>query len=233
MLIIYETDLNSTRRERETPGERLVEMRIIFANGHIMIREALRPFIERVAPGATVLEAGTLVETLDLIGSDTRLVVLDLDMPGMNGLHGLAAIKQAHPAVACVILSPAIDRDNMLKAIRLGADGFIPKSLSGAAMTAALQLVLAGERFIPSLPGEQSSDGMGLSRSRSKEQMIGRLTPREREIIRLLSEGLPNKVIASRLDVSEVTVKSHLGNVFRKLNVQSRLQVMRLLFSPG
>jgi len=125
------------------------------------------------------------------------------------------------------MLSAMADREHVLEAIRLGADGFIPKHLSGAAMVSALQLVLSGERFIPAMLVDGHSGGAN-GESGSGE-LIGRLTPRERDILRLLREGHPNKVIANRLDVSEVTVKSHLGNVFRKLGVQNRLQAMKLL----
>ena len=204
-------------------------MRIILADDHVMIREGLRPFIERVGSEVTVLEAGTLDGALAHLATPdpVDLVILDLKMPGMNGLQGLATLKRQHPQIRCVILSALSDREHVIEAMRLGADGFIPKSLSGAAMVSALRLVLSGERFIPSalmeMGDKRRGDGHG------DTDLIGRLTPRELDILRLLREGLPNKVIASRLDVSEVTVKSHLGNVFRKLNVSNRLQAMRLM----
>ncbi|MGE5506405.1 MAG: response regulator [Actinomycetota bacterium] len=206
-------------------------MRIILADDHVMIREGLRPFIERLGVDVAVHEAGTMAEVAQLLRTGPfDLAVLDLRMPGMNGYQGLLTVKQNHPAMRVVILSALADREHVLEAIRLGADGFIPKHLSGAAMISALQLVLSGERFIPSTlvdsAGERHSVVVGES---GGGEVIGRLTPRERDILRLLREGLPNKVIATRLDVSEVTVKSHLGNVFRKLGVQNRLQAMRLV----
>lgn len=205
-------------------------MRIILADDHVMIREGLRPFIERLGPKVTVLEAGTLAEAMAHLDSPepVDLVILDVKMPGMNGLQGLAVLKQQHPKLRCVVLSAMADREHVLESMRLGADGFIPKSLSGATMVSALQLVLSGERFVPSMLVDGSGEPHG-GDAGDAGTLIGRLTPRERDILRLLREGLPNKVIASRLDVSEVTVKSHLGNVFRKLNVSNRLQAMRLL----
>ena len=203
-------------------------MRIILADDHVMIREGLKPFVERIAADAVVQEAGSLPDVLTLLKEGPAdLVVLDLKMPGMNGFQGLVTLRQLYPGMRCVMLSAVADRDHVLEAIRLGADGFIPKHLSGAAMVSALQLVLSGERFIPSMLVEGGADA-GHQRD-SGGELISRLTPRERDILRLLREGLPNKVIANRLDVSEVTVKSHLGNVFRKLGVQNRLQAMRLL----
>lgn len=204
-------------------------MRVILADDHVMIREGLRPFVERVAQNARVDEAGSFPEVMaHLKDEGADLVILDLKMPGMNGFQGLTTLREQFPATRCVMLSALADRDHVLEAIRLGAAGFIPKHLSGAAMVSALQLVLSGERFIPSMLVEGGNDPAGSS-ERGGGDLISRLTPRERDILRLLREGLPNKVIANRLDVSEVTVKSHLGNVFRKLGVQNRLQAMRLL----
>lgn len=193
-----------------------------------MIREGLRPFVERIATGTEVLEAGSLPEVVGLLkGGPVDLVILDLKMPGMNGFQGLVTLRRDFPSVRCVMLSAMADREHVLEAIRLGAEGFIPKHLSGAAMVSALQLVLSGERFIPAMLVDGGNGQAGGDASAG--ELIGRLTPRERDILRLLREGYPNKVIANRLDVSEVTVKSHLGNVFRKLGVQNRLQAMKLL----
>ncbi|MCA1907496.1 MAG: response regulator transcription factor [Magnetospirillum sp.] len=206
-------------------------MRVILADDHVMLREGLRPFIEKISPGITVQEAGSFTEAFTQIEADPAvdLLILDIKMPGMNGFQGLTTVKTKYPSIRCVILSAVADRDHVLEAMRLGADGFIPKHLSGSAMVSALQLVLSGERFIPSMLMDGSSGvGGGMDKSGSGD-LLGRLTPRERDILHLLREGLPNKVIAARLDVSEVTVKSHLGNMFRKLGVQNRLQAMRIL----
>lgn len=191
-------------------------MRIILADDHVMIREGLRPFVEKIAPETQVLEAGSFPEVVEhLKAGPVDLVILDLKMPGMNGFQGLVNLRRDYPGVRCVMLSAMADREHVLEAIRLGADGFIPKHLSG-------------ERFIPAMLVDNSAH-MGGPADQSAGELIGRLTPRERDILRLLREGHPNKVIANRLDVSEVTVKSHLGNVFRKLGVQNRLQAMKLL----
>jgi DNA-binding NarL/FixJ family response regulator len=206
-------------------------MRIILADDHVMLREGLRPFVERIAPGTIIQEAGSFTEALAQIEADPAvdLLILDIKMPGMNGFQGLSIVRNRFPAIRCVILSAVADRDHVLEAMRLGADGFIPKHLSGGAMVSALQLVLSGERFIPSMLMDNPGQTSGPNDRSPSGDLLGRLTPRERDILHLLREGLPNKVIAARLDVSEVTVKSHLGNMFRKLGVQNRLQAMRML----
>ena len=205
-------------------------MRVILADDHVMIRDGLRPFIEKVDQEVQVLDAGSLGDALKhLAAGPVDLVILDLKMPGMNGFQGLTTIKETYPGIRCVILSAVADRDHVLESIRLGADGFIPKSLSGVAMVSALQLIMSGERFIPAMLVDASSRQSNSAVDSLPDDLISKLTPRERDILRLLREGLPNKMIATRLEVSEVTVKSHLGNVFRKLQVQNRLQAMRML----
>jgi len=205
-------------------------MRVILADDHVMIRDGLRPFVEKLEQGVEVLEAGSVTDVMKhLAAGPIDLVILDLKMPGMNGFQGLTAIRDAFPSVQCVILSAVADREHVLEAIRIGAAGFIPKSLSGAAMVSALQLIMSGERFIPAMLVDYNFRQNNSAVDRLPEELIAKLTPRERDILRLLREGLPNKMIATRLDVSEVTVKSHLGNVFRKLQVQNRLQAMRML----
>lgn len=200
-------------------------MEILFADDHVMVREALRPFLLRVDGCSEIHEAGSMAEVmsqLDRIRPD--LVVLDLKMPGMNGVGGVRQVKARNPAAKCAILSAVCDRRVALDAIAAGADGFIPKQLSGGAMVSALHLILAGETFIPSLV-LQSSEPMTMSRSLEGWG----LTQRERDILGLLKDGLSNKGIANRLGVSDVTVKSHLGNAFRKLGIHNRMQAIRLM----
>lgn len=199
-------------------------MKIIFADDHVMLREALVPFLGRLDPNAEVHEAGSLAEvTVHLNRLSPDLIILDLKMPGMNGCEGIAQVRKRAPTAKCAILSAVSERQAALDAIAAGANGFIPKQLSGAAMVSALQLILAGEIFIPSLILQASNDPGPFPQSR------GALTQREQDILRLLKEGLSNKAIANRLGVSDVTIKTHLSNAFRKIGVQNRLQAMRLL----
>ena len=213
-------------------------MRILLADDHVMVRDGLRPFLLRLDDQVTLLEAGSLAEVLTHLeaGPPLDLLVMDLRMPGMNGLEGLHTVRNRRPEVRMVVLSSIDDPDMVMEIINLGAAGFIPKKLSGAAMVSALQLVLSGERFIPStlLMVGRSGDG---SRGRGPRgaapltdgNHTGRLTQREKEVLSLLREGLPNKAIANRLNLSEVTIKSHLFSVFRKLGVANRVQAARVL----
>ena len=203
-------------------------MRILVADDHVMVRDGLRPFLMQLGDGIELFEAGSFAEavrTLEMV-ENIGLLLIDLRMPGLSAAHGLTTFRERHPLVRVVVLSSTIERKQIMEAMTLGAAGFIPKRLSAQAMLLALQLIIAGERYVPSaLLEEPASPPAGLSPYAAPAERA--LTMREREILDLLREGLPNKEIAYRLNVSEVTVKSHLCNVFRKLGVQNRVQAAR------
>lgn len=203
-------------------------MRILLADDHAMMRDGLRPFLMQLAEGTEVYEAGSYDEVLSTMErvDGIRLVLLDLRMPGMNAAQGLPMIRERYPLARIAVLSGVTDRRQILETMGLGAAGYIPKRLSAQAMLSALRLIIAGERYIPAAlleePARPSAGHHGECDGAERS-----LTSREREILDLLREGLPNKLIARRLNVSEVTVKSHLCHVFRKLGVQNRVQAAR------
>ena len=204
------------------------EMKIVFADDHVMLREALRPFLLRLDPAATIYEAGSLGDVLNhLAVIDPALVILDLMMPGMEGCQGITEVLKRRPKTRCAVLSAVAERKAALAAIAAGAKGFISKQMSGTAMVSALQLILAGETFVPFqvfAPGTETG---------APPPVADGFTPREHEVLTLLKDGLSNKGIANRLKVSEVTVKTHLGKAFRKLGVHTRTQALRLLFDEA
>lgn len=155
----------------------------------------------------------------------------------MNGLEGLKrTLGQVREGTSVVLLSGAYRSEDVRNGIEAGAHGFIPKTLRGQALANAIQLVLAGEKYLPSSilndfneTGSYSSDGEARSAGGfGREGDFARLTPREREVLALLSEGRPNKDIARHLDLREITVKYHLKNIYRKLNVSNRAQAVKM-----
>ena len=206
-------------------------MRILLADDHVMVRDGLRPFLMQLADNAEVFEAGTFAEMTHILDSveGIRLALVDLRMPGMVLGSGLATLRERYPLVRVAILSAVSERRQIMEAMALGAAGYIPKQLSAQAMLSALRLIIAGERYIPAALLESSSPASGAPDEPNAG--VRSLTTREREILELLREGLPNKMIARRLNVSEVTVKSHLCHIFRKLGVQNRVQAARYAMS--
>ena len=209
------------------------------ADDHDLVREAISLLFQQYFDDCEVAEAGALDPALELIEANNTfdLVLLDLRMPGMNGLEGLKrALEKVADSTFVVLLSGAYRSEDVRKAIEAGAHGFIPKTLRGQALANAVQLVLAGDKYLPSSiltdmndNGSGSGDGDGrLVGSFGNEGDFARLTPREREVLALLSEGRPNKDIARHLDLREITVKYHLKNIYRKLNVSNRAQAVKM-----
>lgn len=204
-------------------------MLILLADDHVMFREGMRPFLNSLGEGVQVLEAGTYQDVLDHLnaGAVPDLTLLDMKMPGMNGATSVAEVKGRLPDKPVVVLSGLVDRELMVNSINNGAAGYIPKKLSGAAMVSALRLILSGEKFLPVMMLNSDATNGGDDSQAHANGRKDKLTRRERDILLLLKDGLPNKVIASKLSLSEVTVKSHLCSIFRKLGVSNRVQAIR------
>ena len=212
---------------------------ILLADDHKLVREGIKFFLERIAEEVVVVEAGTFEEAHRLASECDRLdlIILDLKMPGMNGLAGLAAMRKRFPDVPTVILSGSLSRRDAIEAIEGGAAGYLPKSLSGKALLHAVQLVLSGETYLPTFVlsdgavGEDASDERGPALT--NDNPLKKLTKRECDVLACLVQGCPNKEIARRLDVEEITVKVHLQSVFRKLGVSNRTQAATAAIQLG
>ena len=208
-------------------------MRILIADDHDLVRDTIEEFLKRLAQDLHVLHAANLSQALDLLrkAEALDLVLLDLRMPGMNGLAGLKAVQASRADVPIVILSGETNPDTIRNALQAGAAGFLPKTMRGTAMLSALRLILAGERYIPDIMvAEQSvraEEGAGGGPG------PGSLSPREREVVGLLVQGLSNKEIGHRLGIEVVTVALHLRSVYRKLGVTSRTQAVRMAMEQG
>ncbi len=204
-------------------------MKILVADDHVMIREALVPLIEQIADDIEVIQASDFNIALEraLEARELGLVILDLEMPGMNGSEGLRAMHMRIPEVPVVILSGTLNRATIWEMMRNGAAGYIPKTYKGEVLINALKLVISGEQFIPSLlvhGGEEPREdnpGRGLQRFKG-------LTNSEMEILVLLMDGLSNKEISRILAVKEPTVKKRLARTYRKLGVTNRTQAARI-----
>ncbi|HZF33492.1 MAG TPA: response regulator transcription factor [Candidatus Angelobacter sp.] len=208
-------------------------MRILLADDHDLIRDTIEEFLKRLDKDLLVLHAATLPQALDVIrkADALDLVLLDLRMPGMNGLAGLKSVQAACAGVPIVILSGETNPEIIRNALQAGAAGFLPKTMRGSALLSALRLILAGERYLP--------DILVAGQPAAAEEHAGAgptpasLTQREREVMGLLVQGLSNKEIGHRLGIEVVTVALHLRSVYRKLGVTSRTQAVRLAMEQG
>jgi len=213
-------------------------MKILVADDHKLVRDGLRPFLHELDPAVEVLDAATLGEALLLVDStpDLGLVLLDLMMPGMDGLVGLQQVKSKIPNIPVVIVSGYSSRDHVSAAVQSGAAGFIPKTVSGAAMVNALRLVLSGETYLPSstfFEDSASQTPLADAKPAGAPPPFDRLSRREGEILAQLVEGRTNKEIAIALGLQEITIKVHLRNVYRKISAANRAQAVRIALQSG
>ena len=215
-------------------------MKVLLIDDHTLFREGLRLLLERMPGGFEVMEAGDCEAAFEIVklNADLALVLLDLGLPDMPGLDALSFLRSHYPAIPVVVISAANDRPSVLEAINRGAMGFIPKSSDSALLTHAMQTVLAKQVYIPANVFASAELGQQLKPIASTQKNgtalhdLG-LTARQIEVLSLLVQGLPNKLIARKLNVSEATVKTHVAATFRGLNVNNRTQAVLALGKRG
>lgn len=208
-------------------------MKILIVDDHALIREALQGLLKKLKRGVTVLEASDSEQAMDLIArhSDIGLVMLDLNLPGRDGFQILADLRERHPAIAVVVLSAIQERAKVMKALDLGAVGYIPKSARREVMVSALQLVFSGGVYIPpeilareepslSTPSPANNDRPIVSPAE-----IG-LSERQLEVLAQLMQGKNNKVICRVLGLAEPTVKNHITAILKALKVTNRTEAV-------
>ena len=158
-------------------------------------------------------------------------------MPGMNHLDGLHTMNEKFPSVPVVILTGSVDMSDAKSSLDQGAAGYIPKNIGARVMLDALKLIISGEKYLPTMlvaeAEKQESAAIIAGASAKSEKAMKKLTPREREVLGLLTKGYPNKEIARKLELREITIKVHLKNVYRKLGVSNRTQAVRKLMEMG
>jgi DNA-binding NarL/FixJ family response regulator len=195
-----------------------VNVKVLLVDDHAMFRAGLRMLMTTICPGATALEAATIAEALQLLAShpDTQLCLLDLSFKSEGGLTGLGRIKEMAPETAIVVISGAEDNATIHACLDAGAMSFIPKSLGPDVLTQALQQVLQGKVYLP----EQ------LVRAVADMPARPALTSRQLQVLQCLSRGLPTKLIAREMSLSEHTVKEHIALVFQALSARNRTEAV-------
>jgi DNA-binding NarL/FixJ family response regulator len=211
-------------------------MKILIVDDHALIREAMRGVLRELKHDASVLEASNCGHALRLIeehANDFGLILLDLGLPDRDGFSVLAELRQRFPAISIVVLSAQQDRASVMKALDLGALGFIPKSANRDVMVGALQLVFAGGIYIPPeiLLRENASGEGSLPKRPASERPRGSpsdfgLTERQLDVLALMMRGKSNKAICRLLDLAEPTVKNHVTAILKALKVTNRTEAV-------
>ncbi len=212
-------------------------IRVVIADDHRLFREGIRLILSREEGIALVGEAAPGLETIELVNQlQPDVVLLDISVPGMGVIELIRRLKQNSPATKLLFLTAASDEALIFKAMKVGAKGYLSRVSTAADFTKAIQAVHHGELWVERnlmarfVEEEAATDGSGKG-PRGRTQAA--LTTREQEILRLLRSGRTNKEIAQSLLISEKTVKSHLSNIFRKLNVRHRVQAVLCVDQHG
>jgi DNA-binding NarL/FixJ family response regulator len=217
---------------KKPPGN-LPVMKILVVDDHSLIREALHGVLKKLTRDAVVLEAANYAQTMEAIASnpDIGLILLDLTLPDRDGFSMLAELRERNPAVSVVVLSAVQDRANVMKALELGAMGYIPKSARNEVMLSALQLVFAGGIYIPPeiLGREHLSQALPRPSERARAIVspadLG-LTERQLDVLALMMQGKNNKSICRMLNLAEPTVKNHVTAILKALKVTNRTEAV-------
>jgi two-component system nitrate/nitrite response regulator NarL len=226
-------------------------MRILIADDHVLFREALIQFISALRPKWVIETTGTYDDAKAQLdeGQSYDLIMLDLRMPGMNGLDGLEQMVIANPKQKVCILSGVAEDHHIKSAVKLGARAYFPKTLSGKILVKGIEHVVEGKKFIPMdgdgitvqpsyydghdtiTPGNER--GGDVNQDKIKFDILARLTPREKDVMEYIAQGLSNKDIARELDLQIATIKLHVSGLCKKLEVENRTQAAIMAHQYG
>lgn len=201
-------------------------LRIVLADDHALVRAGMRALLSELPEIEVVGEAGNGEETLELVRElAPDLALVDVSMPGLNGLEVAARVRRDSPQTRVVMVSMLVDQEFVRGALAAGASGYLLKNADRTELEDALRAVARGESWVGSpLP----DDGDAASRT-----SIGRLTPRQREVLQMIAEGYSSKEIASRLNVSLKTVDAHRAELMDRLGIHGVAGLVRYAIRIG
>jgi DNA-binding NarL/FixJ family response regulator len=214
-------------------------MKILIADDHQLLVDALAQLVRENDSGAEVLQAASLADAMDTMDQDgaVEIVLLDYDLPGMDGIEGLDKVRGRFPQIPCAIFSGVQDAQVASSVLARGAAGFLPKSLSAPAFFHAIKLMQVGEKFIPAELYENiahRTESMRIASGNADEFAADKgLSRRETEVLAALVKGISNRQIGEELGVEEVTIKLHLRRIYRKIGVSNRTQAVKLAMANG
>ena len=204
-------------------------MRILVVDDHELVAIAMTTVLAHLDRQAEIVQAGHLEEAYGKVaaGPEFALVMLDLGLPGCTGVQSLERFRERFPALPVVVYSGANDAASINAALELGAMGYIPKTARQDVLIGAVRLVLSGGIYVPVEALKQAGAPPPATEQRAVRTPsdLG-LSPRQSEVLGLLLKGLPNKLIARKLDISENTTKIHVSAVYQRLGVATRTQAL-------
>ncbi|MCA1416047.1 response regulator transcription factor [Bradyrhizobium sp. NBAIM20] len=203
-------------------------MRFLIVEDHPLFREALEGALQMAAPAAEILQATSIDGALEqaAAAAELDLILLDLSMPGTTGLSGIIRIRKAFPRIPVVIVSGHQDPQIVAGALSLGVSGYILKSSSKQELAHSIGEVLRGAVCVPAAYRALVRPQRAAGPAQDLLKRLHELTPQQLRVLEMLKRGLQNKQIAFELNISETTVKVHVSDILRKLNVLSRTKAI-------
>jgi|SRR5579862_638933 len=212
-------------------------MKILVIDDHALIRQAMQGVLKKVRRDAVLLEAPNYKEAKQIIAvhPDIDFILLDLNLPDSDGLSVFIELRDRNPAIAIVVLSAEQNPARVMKALELGARGYIPKSAHADVTLNALRLIFSGGVYVP--PEILTRSGIRADQTASEEHQrlpsdIG-LTNRQLEVLALLMQGKNNKTICRMLNLAEPTIKNHVTAILKALKVTSRTEAVIMANNLG
>ncbi|HTW69635.1 MAG TPA: response regulator transcription factor [Acetobacteraceae bacterium] len=212
------------------------EIGALIADRQMFFRRGMFALLQESRPGWTLVEAGTFEQVwTHLQDSEPDLLLVDLELPDLEGVDGIRRLRALCPAQRIVVMADSDTRETILECLAAGAQGYVLKSSNPAQFLRALETVLSGGVFAPaSLTGAPARAPVAVERVpavapravENIEPLLATLTDRQRDVFRLLAEGCATKTIARRLNLAVGTVKVHLAAIYRLLGAHSRMEAM-------
>jgi two-component system response regulator DegU len=204
----------------------MTTIRILIADDHSMVRQGIKQLLELEEDIVVIAQASNGEEAIKLAREHKPDVILmDINMPGINGLQAIKELKQDSFVYRIIVLTIHEDREYLFKTLQMGAEGYVLKDAEPAVLVEAIRSVYKGQSYIqPNMTKELVKEFNRVTLHDKGKSEENTLTPREIEVLELIAEGMINKEIAKQLYISEKTVKNHVSNIFKKINVADRTQ---------
>jgi DNA-binding NarL/FixJ family response regulator len=208
-------------------------VRVVLADDHATVRHGLRLMIDAEPDMTVVGEASDGQEVIrEVADLKPDVIVMDISMPGMNGLAATRALKKMHPQAVIVTLTRHADESYLHELLRAGVSGYVLKRSAPTELLHAIRRTAAGGQYLDSTLTARATAGL-IGEERGARNAAGRLTEREAAVLRLIASGYSNKEIAARLALSVKTIEAHKANAMRKLDLTGRIDIVKYAILQG
>ena len=210
----------------------MTPIRVLIADDHALVRAGIRALVEKIDGVVVVGEAGKGSEALDLVQQlKPTLILLDITMPDGGGFEVLDQVTKRYPEIRVIVLTVHEAGEYALRAVREGAAGYLPKSAASIELEQAIQTVIRGERYIS--PETAQNTIFEVTNRSTKRDLLATLSPRQREVLRLIAEGKTTKQIAQVLEISVKTVETHRAQLMERLGIHDVAGLVRYAIIVG